>query len=155
MSQTARTIGVPWFRRDSYRRIQKLPGSDLKDSFEQWEERALRMYNVMHSAGQRLTKVLIEPDELRSFADEIGADTVDANVRAELASRKLAELQQDEPLAVCDMLCLRCGAPYPVPEELARLVEMMHVICECGGRLKRPSPFAAARAVKTARSGAQ
>src|SRR4029079_4673273 len=86
MVQSPRMIGVPWFRRESYPRIQNLPGSDLKDSYEQWQERAERMFNTMHSAGQKLTRVMLEPDELKHFAREIGAEAITAGVRAELAN---------------------------------------------------------------------
>lgn len=141
MSQTSRVIGVPWFRRESYARIQNLPGSDLRDSFEQWEERALRMYNIMHSAGQSLTRVLMEPEELRSFAAEIGADAITANVRAELASRKLEKKQQEARPADSDVFCPKCGKCHSYPEEVMRVVEIMQVSCECGERLRKaPAP---------------
>jgi len=133
-------IGVPWFRRESYPRIQNLPGSDLKDSYEQWQERAERMFNVMHSAGQKLTRVVLEPDELKRFADEIGADAVTANVRAELANRKLEEQQVADDPAPCDLICIRCGSQYSYPQELVRVVEGLQITCECGGRLRRPPP---------------
>jgi hypothetical protein len=135
-------IGVPWFRRESYPRIQNLPGSDLKDSYEQWQERAERMFNVMHSAGQKLTRVVLEPDELKRFADEIGADAVTANVRAELANRKLEEKQLADDPAPCDLICIRCASQYSYPQELVRVVEGLQITCECGGRLIRPPPVA-------------
>jgi hypothetical protein len=135
-------IGVPWFRRESYPRIQNLPGSDLKDSYEQWQERAERMFNVMHSAGQKLTRVVLEPDELKRFADEIGADAVTANVRAELANRKLEEKQLADDPASCDLICIRCASQYSYPQELVRVVEGLQITCECGGRLIRPPPVA-------------
>ncbi len=43
MVQPPRMIAVPWFRRESYLRVQNLPGSDLKDPYEQWQERAERI----------------------------------------------------------------------------------------------------------------
>ncbi len=148
MSQVSHPIGVPWFRRESYDRIQNLPGSDLKDSFEQWQERADRMYNVMHSAGQSMTRVLLEPDELRAFAAEIGAEAITASVRAELANRKLdkqqQQQQQEEGPILHDLLCPRCAARYSYPEDLVRVVETIQVTCECGGRLRRPPPVAPA-----------
>jgi len=131
-------IGVPWFRRESYPRIQNLPGSDLKDSYEQWQERAERMFNVMHSAGQKLTRVVLEPDELKRFAQEIGAEAVTANVRAELANRKLEEKQLADDPAPCDLVCIRCASQYSYPQELVRVVEGLQITCECGGRLIRP-----------------
>jgi hypothetical protein len=131
-------IGVPWFRRESYPRIQTLPGSDLKDSYEQWQERAERMYNVMHSAGQNLTRVVLEPDELKRFAHEIGAEAITANVRAELANRKLEQKQQADDPAPCDLICVRCGGQYSYRQELVRVVESLQITCECGGRLRRP-----------------
>jgi hypothetical protein len=135
-------IGVPWFRRESYPRIQTLPGSDLKDDYEQWQERAERMYNVMHSAGQNLTRVVLEPEELKRFAREIGAEAITANVRAELANRKLEQKQQvDDPVA-CDLICVRCGGQYSYRQELVRVVEGLQITCECGGRLRRPPPAA-------------
>ncbi|MBS0282657.1 MAG: hypothetical protein JSR25_15935 [Proteobacteria bacterium] len=140
MVQSPRMIGVPWFRRDSYPRIQSLPGSDLKDSYEQWQERAERMFNVMHSAGQKLTRVVLEPDELKRFAQEIGADAITANVRAELANRKLEEMHQVDDPAPCDLFCIRCGSQYSYPQELLRVVEGLQITCECGGRLRRPPP---------------
>lgn len=138
MVQSPRMIGVPWFRRESYPRIQNLPGSDLKDSYEQWQERAERMFNVMHSAGQKLTRVVLEPDELKQFAHEIGADAITANVRAELANRKLEEKQQVDDPAPCDLFCIRCGSQYSYSQELLRVVEGLQITCECGGRLRRP-----------------
>ena len=142
MPQNSRTIGVPWFRQESYRRIQSLPGSDLKDSYEQWQERAERMFNVMHSAGQSLTRVVLEPDELRHFASEIGAEAVTANVRAELANRKLEQKleqkQQAESPEPCDLLCPKCGKQYSYPEDIVRVVETLQISCECGGRLRKP-----------------
>lgn len=140
MVQSPRMIGVPWFRRESYPRIQSLPGSDLKDSYEQWQERAERMFNVMHSAGQKLTRVVLEPDELKRFAQEIGADAITANVRAELANRKLEEKHQADDPTPCDLFCIRCGSQYSYPQELLRVVEGLQVTCECGGRLRRPPP---------------
>jgi hypothetical protein len=131
-------IGVPWFRRESYPRIQNLPGSDLKDTYEQWQERAERMFNVMHSAGQKLTRVVLEPDELKRFAQEIGAEAVTANVRAELANRKLEEKQLADDPAPCDLVCIRCASQYSYPQELVRVVEGLQITCECGGRLIRP-----------------
>jgi len=142
MVQSPRMIGVPWFRRESYPRIQNLPGSDLKDSYEQWQERAERMFNVMHSAGQKLTRVVLEPDELKQFADEIGADAITANVRAELANRKLEEKQLANDPAPCDLICIRCASQYSYPQELVRVVEGLQITCECGGRLIRPPPVA-------------
>ena len=142
MSQNPRTIGVPWFRRESYGRIQNLPGNDLKDSFEQWEERALRMFNVMCSAGQSLTRVLLEPNELLAFAKEIGADAITANVRAELANRKLEKMRQEEGPAVSEIFCSKCGKRHSYPEDVMRVVEVMQITCECGERLRKPSPLA-------------
>lgn len=142
MTQSPRMIGVPWFRRESYPRIQTLPGSDLKDDYEQWQERAERMYNVMHSAGQNLARVVLEPEELKRFAREIGAEAITANVRAELANRKLEQKQQtDDPIA-CDLICIRCGGQYSYRQELVRVVEGLQITCECGGRLRRPPPAA-------------
>jgi len=138
MVQSPRMIGVPWFRRESYPRIQNLPGSDLKDTYEQWQERAERMFNVMHSAGQKLTRVVLEPDELKRFAQEIGAEAVTANVRAELANRKLEEKQMADDPAPCDLVCIRCASQYSYPQELVRVVEGLQITCECGGRLIRP-----------------
>ena len=138
MVQSPRMIGVPWFRRESYSRIQNLPGSDLKDSYEQWQERAERMFNVMHSAGQKLTRVVLEPDELKHFAREIGAEAITAGVRAELANRKLEQTQQTEDPAPCDLICVRCASQYSYPQELLRVVEGLQITCECGGRLRRP-----------------
>jgi len=138
MVQSPRMIGVPWFRRESYPRIQNLPGSDLKDTYEQWQERAERMFNVMHSAGQKLTRVVLEPDELKRFAQEIGAEAVTANVRAELANRKLEEKQLADDPAPCDLVCIRCASQYSYPQELVRVVEGLQITCECGGRLIRP-----------------
>ncbi len=142
MTQSPRMIGVPWFRRESYSRIQNLPGCDLKDSYEQWQERAERMFNVMHSAGQSLTRVLLEPDELRRFADEIGAEAITAGVRAELANRKLEqkqkEQQQEEGPAPCDLLCPKCNRQYSYPQDIVRVVEILQISCECGGRLRKP-----------------
>jgi hypothetical protein len=131
-------IGVPWFRRESYPRIQGLPGSDLKDSYEQWQERAERMFNVMHSAGQNLTRVMLEPDELKRFAREIGAEAITAGVRAELANRKLEQKQQVNDPAPCDLICAKCSRQYSYPQELLRVVEGLQITCECGGRLRRP-----------------
>jgi hypothetical protein len=140
MVQSPRIIGVPWFRRESYPRIQNLPGSDLKDSYEQWQERAERMFNVMHSGGQKLTRVVLEPDELKRFAQEIGADAITANVRAELANRKLEEKRLPNDPTSCDLFCIRCGSQYSYSQELLRVVEGLQVTCECGGRLRRPPP---------------
>lgn len=148
MSQNSRTIGVPWFRRESYDRIRNLPGSDLRDSFEQWEERALRMFNVMYSAGQALTKVPLEPDELRAFAEEIGADAITANVRAELANRKLEKKQQDERPPDSEIVCAKCGKLHAFAEDVLRVVEFLQVTCECGERLRKPPPMSFARAAK-------
>ncbi len=141
MSHILNTIGVPWFRRESYGRIQTLPGSDLKDSFEQWEERAQRMFNVMHAAGQPLTMVLLEPEELRTFAREIGAKAVTANVRAELASRKLEKTQIEETPLLSDLFCSKCGKRHSYPEGVMRVVEAIQITCECGERLRKPSPL--------------
>lgn len=138
MAQSPRIIGVPWFRRESYPRIQMLPGSDLKDDYEQWQERAERMYNVMHSAGQNLTRVVLEPEELKRFAREIGAEAITANVRAELANRKLEQKQQADDPVSCDLICVRCGGQYSYRQELVRVVEGLQITCECGGRLRRP-----------------
>ncbi|MEP6830885.1 MAG: hypothetical protein ABI963_11135 [Rhizomicrobium sp.] len=145
MTQTPRTIGVPWFRMESYPRIQNLPGSDLRDSYEQWQERAERMFNVMYSAGQSLTRVVLEPDELRRFADEIGAEAITANVRAELANRKLEQQQkkqqQQEGPMLCNLNCPKCSKQYSYPEDIVRVVEIMQISCECGGRLRKtPAP---------------
>ena len=148
MSQNQRTIGVPWFRRESYDRIQNLPGSDLKDTFEQWEERALRMFNVMHSAGQSLVKVPLEADELRAFAGEIGAEAITANVRAELANRKLEKKQQEERPPDSDIFCAKCGKHHAFAEDVMRVVEILQVTCECGERLRKPSPMGFARQAK-------
>ncbi|MES2254815.1 MAG: hypothetical protein V4559_07210 [Pseudomonadota bacterium] len=138
MVQSARVIGVPWFRRESYPRIQGLPGSDLRDSYEQWQERAERMFNVMHSAGQPLTRVMLEPDELKHFAREIGAEAITAGVRAELANRKLEQTQRVDDPVPCDLVCTKCGKQYSYPQELVRVVEGLQITCECGGRLRRP-----------------
>ena len=141
MSQNPRTIGVPWFRQESYDRIRNLPGSDLRDSFEQWEERTLRMFNVMCSTGQSLTRVVLEPDELFAFAKEIGADAITANVRAELANRKLEKLPQEEGQAGLDIFCSKCGKRHAFPEDVIRVVEIMQIACECGERLRKASPL--------------
>jgi len=140
MVQSPRMIAVPWFRRESYSRIQNLPGSDLKDPYEQWQERAERMFNVMHSAGQNLTRVLLEPDELKRFASEIGAEAITAGVRAELANRKLEEKQRVDDPALCELICAKCAAHYSYPQDLLRVVEGIQISCECGGRLRRPVP---------------
>ena len=141
MSRIPSAIGVPWFRRESYDRIQSLPGSDLRDSFEQWEERAHRMFNVMYAAGQPVTRVVLEPEELRAFAEEIGADAITASVRAELANRKLEKRQSEKKLAVADLFCPRCGKHHSYPEGTMRVVEAIQIPCECGERLRKPSPL--------------
>ncbi|MES2292142.1 MAG: hypothetical protein V4527_02470 [Pseudomonadota bacterium] len=148
MSQNPRAIGVPWFRQESYDRIQNLPGSDLRDSFEQWEERTLRMFNVMCSTGQSLTRVVLEPDELLAFAKEIGADAITANVRAELANRKLEKIPQEEGQAGLEIFCSKCGKRHAYPEDVIRVVEIMQIACECGERLRKPSPLAFAQQVR-------
>jgi hypothetical protein len=148
MSQIPRTIGVPWFRRESYARIQNLPGNDLKDSFEQWEERTLRMFNVMLSAGQSLTRVLLEPNELLAFAREIGAEAITANVRAELANRKLEKKQQEEGSPVSEIFCSKCGKRHAYPEDVMRVVEIMQITCECGERLRKTAPLGFAQHAK-------
>ena len=149
MSQIPRTIGVPWFRRESYDRIQTLPGSDLKDSFEQWEERTLRMYNAMCSAGQSLTRVLLEPNELLAFAREIGAEAVTTNIRAELANRKLEKIQQEEGPAVSEIFCSKCAKRYAYPDDVMLVLEIMQITCECGERLRKPPPLGFAQHAKT------
>jgi hypothetical protein len=138
MVQPTRMIGVPWFRRESYPRIQNLPGSDLRDSYEQWQERAERMFNVMHSAGQPLTRVMLEPDELKRFAREIGVEAITASVRAELANRKLEEKQLADGPVPCDLVCHKCGKQHSYPQDILRVVEGLQISCECGGRLRRP-----------------
>jgi hypothetical protein len=143
MVQSPRMIGVPWFRRESYSRIQNLPGSDLRDSYEQWQERAERMFNVMHSAGQPLTRVLLEPDELKRFASEIGAEAITAGVRAELANRMLERKHQEDSPMPCDLICSKCSKQYSYPQDILRVVECLQVSCECGGRLRRPPKKAA------------
>jgi hypothetical protein len=140
MVQSPRKIGVPWFRRESYSRIQSLPGSDLKDSYEQWQERAERMFNVMHAAGQPLTRVMLEPDELKRFACEIGAEAITAGVRAELANRRLEQKQRMDDPAPCDLVCAKCAKQYSYPVDLLRVVEGLQISCDCGGRLRRPVP---------------
>ena len=80
MSHIPSAIGVPWFRRESYDRIQSLPGSDLRDSFEQWEERAHRMFNVMYAAGQPVTRIVLEPEELRAFPHDALSMTLPSTV---------------------------------------------------------------------------
>jgi hypothetical protein len=144
MAQNPRMIGVPWFRPESYARIQTLPGNDLKDSFEQWEERTLRMFNAMCSAGQSLTRVMLEADELRAFAHEIGAEAITANVRAELANRKLEKKQQVDG-SQSELFCAKCGKRHIYPDEVIRVVEIMHITCECGERLRKPLPIGFAR----------
>jgi hypothetical protein len=148
VSQVPRTIGVPWFRQESYARIQDLPGNDLKDSFEQWEERTLRMFNVMCAAGQPLTRVLLEPNELLVFAREIGAEAITASVRAELANRKLEKKRQEEGPALSELFCAKCGKRHAYPEEVTRVVEIMQITCECGERLRKPSPSGIAQHAK-------
>ena len=144
MSQNPRMIGVPWFRPESYARIQSLPGNDLRDSFEQWEERTLRMFNAMCSAGQSLTRVMLEADELRAFAQEIGAEAINANVRAELANRKLEKKQQEDG-SQSELFCAKCGKRHAYPDEVMRVVEIMQITCECGERLRKPLPIGLAR----------
>jgi hypothetical protein len=141
MSHIPSAIGVPWFRRESYDRIKTLPGSDLRDSFEQWEERAHRMFNVMYAAGQPVTRIVLEPEELRAFAEEMGADAITASVRAELANRKLEKRQNEKKPAVADLFCPRCGKRHSYPEGTMRVVEAIQISCECGERLRKPSPL--------------
>lgn len=141
MSHIPRAIGVPWFRRESYDRIRSLPGSDLRDTFEQWEVRADRMFNVMYAAGQPVTRIVLEPEELSAFAEEIGADAITASVRAELANRKLEKKQSEKKPAVADLFCPRCGKHHSYPEGTMRVVEAIQISCECGERLRKPSPL--------------
>jgi hypothetical protein len=109
---------------------------------------ARSMFNVMSSAGQSLTRVFLESNELQAFAKEIGAKAVTANVRAELADRKLEQKRQEEGGAVSEISCPKCGKRHSYPEDVMRVVEILQIACECGERLRKLSPLSFAQHAK-------
>jgi hypothetical protein len=53
MAYSQLPIGIPWYQRDSYEKIQSIPGCDLGDDFEDWEIRARRLLTVCARQGSQ------------------------------------------------------------------------------------------------------
>ena len=63
-------IGVPWFTPETFDRVRLISEDNLLDTFEKWEVRAERDFERLLVIGFSLEKVLIDPDQLLSFARE-------------------------------------------------------------------------------------
>lgn len=74
--------GIAWYRADDYPRIRQImvDGRNLPATFEKWSEAAHKLEQAYQSAGQRVVRAFIRPDEFVGWCRTHGLD-VDANAR--------------------------------------------------------------------------
>ena len=79
-------IAIPWFSEPEFEKIKALPGSGLSGSFQEWEQLAERVFNMMGKSGPSLLKVDVTASGLREFAKSMSAEAIDASVRFKYAA---------------------------------------------------------------------
>jgi hypothetical protein len=82
-------VAVPWFRAEDYERIRQISDDGILPMFAEWETKMTQMLARSGAAGIRGEKVLIRPDELLAFAENIHAKKIDNQVRNRCAALKL------------------------------------------------------------------
>ena len=128
-------IAVPWFRRESYEQIRKLPGCDFYGEFDDWEIRAQRLFEVMRRTSNVLIRVFLEAQELSEFAKKIGATAITASVRTSFANAKLT-LGEEMPVPDVPINCYNCRRTYAVPGGVLTMGVLVEIGCACGGILR-------------------
>jgi hypothetical protein len=87
-------VAVPWFRAEDYDRIRQISGDNMLPTFAEWEAKMTRTLSQSAAAGVLGQKVIIRPDELLAFAEQIHAKRIDNHVRNQFATVKLLEEQR-------------------------------------------------------------
>lgn len=91
MARTIRAIGVAWFRAEDYERIREISDDEMIPDFAEWEAKMLELLARPRPAGATLEKVIIDPDELLTFARLHHGGKIDTKIRSEFAARLVAQ----------------------------------------------------------------
>ena len=86
-----RGLGIPWFTAETWARLREItadPGK-LYDTFDEWHASAEAWFESNVSEGDRVERVLIDPDELLEWC-QANDVPVDAHARAGFAAFVLA-----------------------------------------------------------------
>ncbi len=62
-------VGIAWYDREQWRRLEQIVAnrSELDDTFEQWEQGALRAVRNFEAAGLRVEKVPVQVEALMTW----------------------------------------------------------------------------------------
>lgn len=131
-------IAISWFSQIEFEKIKALPGSGLTGTFQEWEQLADRVFNMMGRSGPKLVKVEISAGGLCEFAKSISAENIDASVRFKFAAILEKGKSGTDSLPVNFVVCPSCSKRL---EPVALLPEgPLTLACDCGRRVELETP---------------
>jgi Asp-tRNA(Asn)/Glu-tRNA(Gln) amidotransferase B subunit len=80
------TVAVAWFRREDYERIREISDDEMQPTFIEYETKMAELLARFAARSIAYEKVIIDPDELVTFAKSINAGKIDTKVRSQLAA---------------------------------------------------------------------
>jgi hypothetical protein len=81
-----RAVGVAWFKREDYQRIREISDDQMIPSFDEWQAKMNKFLASREEPGIILEKVMIDPDELLTFARQFHGGKIDTKVRGAFAA---------------------------------------------------------------------
>ncbi|MBB3017247.1 hypothetical protein FHR70_000287 [Microvirga lupini] len=91
-NESARRIGLPWYRREDYQRIREMMADrhNLAPAYETWLAAAENNESVGREAGLHVNRILIEPEAFARWCTEKGVEP-DSVARRDYVAEKTAE----------------------------------------------------------------
>jgi hypothetical protein len=86
MAEKLRAIGVAWFRTEDYQRIREISDDEMIPTFGEWEAKMAKFLASREAPGVILEKVIVDPDELLTYARQHHGGKIDTKVRSAYAA---------------------------------------------------------------------
>jgi hypothetical protein len=86
MAINPRAIGVAWFRPEDYQRIREISDDEMIPTFGEWESKMTQFLASREAPGVILEKVIVDPDELLTYARHHHGGKIDTKVRGAFAA---------------------------------------------------------------------
>ncbi len=82
--------GIAWYKREQWDRLRQISADvdTLERTFDEWEKGASNLLRALERAGQRVSQVMVDVDELVAWCAARGR-SVDGSARSEFVASTL------------------------------------------------------------------